>query len=148
MGDIIDISSHPKYTNPELERAASHLAFEAFARDIHDEGENPWGGPSDRPASKMDICTQCIHSIDRRPKWKRWLARFLPPAPKDLFCTAFPLTETTHPVTGETAYVMGCLLEPETLAEGYQEPFEACGYINLCGSCRSYDARPNPGSKR
>ncbi len=147
MGDLIDISSHPDYTNPELKLAGELLAFEAFAQDCHDQGENPWGGPSDRPAAKMDICTQCTHSIDRRPKWKQWLARYLPLplAPSDLICAAFPLIETTHPVTGETAYVMGSLLDSEALSEGHEGPFEACEFNNFCGSCRSYDARPDPG---
>jgi hypothetical protein len=157
MSDISDISEHPKYNGfedrgvpfdmgldtpeelfqapPDPNLPESLLAFEAFQADVQAEMEEVLVAPTSRPVAMMSVCRGCMHTLDRRSKWKQ---RFMSPCPQDLVCSESPLTKTTHPVTGETAYVMGSLLSPGVLAADYQEPYASCESVNPCGACQKF----------
>jgi hypothetical protein len=122
MGDVSDLTKHPKY------------AYQGDPLALL-EKKSPVGTSDNKSRFGKFFCVECTHRLDVRPWYLRW---FFKARTEDYVCRVAPRVPIENSVTGERGYLPYGELHSSRTVLG---PFHPCQLRNPTGNCRLFALR-------
>ena len=135
MGDIIDINTREKLDPQTLEHNDPSPDTDELMRMIQDStcNSSEWD-----PGIGCSRCDLCIHQVDLRPQWRKFIRYFCRSKLIDWGCARTERGEIPDPVTGETRYIV---LSTDVLMLS-DDRYPPCWEKNLKGNCTEFETPP------